>query len=106
MGAVRMVRMPFSLSMRFLRVIAVNVVGRELEQRHLVAELYLLPGFVNMHNLVDDLEQCLVVVSLVDFLWLAPAPIKENLCGRDARHRRIGFGVHDADEHADGRAGV
>src|SRR6516165_11536432 len=39
----------------------------------------------------------------IDFLWLAPAPIKENLCGRDARHRRIGFGVHDADEHADGR---
>src|SRR5262249_61609547 len=93
MGAVRKVRMPFSLSMRFLRAIAVNVLGGELEQGHLVAELYLLPGFVNMHNFVDHLEQRLVVVNLavMHFLWLAPAAIKQNLGRHNPRHRRGGL---------------
>ena len=74
MGAVRMMRTS-SLSMRTFRPIAVGILGSEFEQRRLIAELYLLPGFVNMHDLVDDLEQRLVVVNLagMHFPWLAPA---------------------------------
>jgi hypothetical protein len=73
MGAVRMMRTS-SLSMRTFRPIAVGILGSEFEQRRLVAELYLLPGLVHMHDLVDELEQRLVVVNLavMHFLWLCP----------------------------------
>src|SRR5262249_45844882 len=75
MGAVRMMR---TSSLSMFRPIAVGILGSEFEQRRLVAELYLLPGLIHMHDLVDDLEQRLVVVNLavMHFLWLAPAAIK------------------------------
>src|SRR5262249_17387365 len=87
MGAVRMMRAS-SLSMRTFRPIAVGILGSEFEQRRLVAELYLLPGLIHMHDLVDDLEQRLVVVNLtvMHFLWLAPAAIKQNFGRRNACH--------------------
>ena len=74
--------------MRTFRPIAVGVLGGELEQRRLVAELYLLPGLVNVHDLVDDFEQRLAVVNLavMHFLWLAPAAIKQNLGRHNPRH--------------------
>src|SRR5262245_25186343 len=77
MGAVRMMRTS-SLSMRTFRPIAVGILRSKLEQRRLIAELYLLSGLVNMHDLVDHLEQRLAVVNLavMHFLWLAPAAIK------------------------------
>src|SRR5262249_58461961 len=57
MGGVRIVRLPSSLSMRAFRAIVVGIRGVEFEQRRLIAELYLLPGLVNVHDLVDHLEQ-------------------------------------------------
>ena len=61
--------------MRTFRPIAVGILWDKFKQWRLIAELYLLARFVNMHDLVDDLEQRLVVVNLavMHFLWLAPA---------------------------------
>src|SRR5262245_31492862 len=107
MGAVRMMRTS-SLSMRTFRPIAVGILGSEFEQRRLVAELYLLPGLIHMHDLVDDLEQggFAVDIDVVGFAGLAPAAIDELFAGSDARHSRLGGVVHNAGEHADGCVGV
>src|SRR5215467_12630850 len=107
MGAVWMMRTS-SLSMRTFRPIAVGILRGELEQRRLIAELYLLSGLVNVHDLIDDLEQRLVVVNLavMHFLWLAPAAIKQNLGRHNPRHRRGGLLHHDAGQRFDGRVGV
>jgi putative tryptophan/tyrosine transport system substrate-binding protein len=88
--------------------VGVGVLGNELEQRRLIAELYLLSRLVNMHDLVDDLEQRLVVVNLavMHFLWLAPAAIEKNLGRHNPRHRLGGLLHHDAGQRFDGRAGV
>src|SRR5262249_9224019 len=61
-----------SLSMRTLRAIIVAVFRGKFEQRRLVAELYLLPGLIHMHYLVDDLER-LVFVNLAVMHFL-PQP--------------------------------
>src|SRR5262249_55098201 len=105
MGAVRMMRTS-SLSMRTFRPI--GILGSEFEQRRLVVELYLLPGLIHMHNLVDDLEQggFAVDIDVVGFAGLAPAAIDELFAGSDARHSRLGGVVHNAGEHADGCVGV
>jgi hypothetical protein len=50
--------------MRFFRPIAVGILGNKLEQRRLIAELYLLSGLVNMHDLVDHLSVLLSSTSL------------------------------------------
>src|SRR5499433_4393870 len=107
MGAVRMMRTS-SLSMRTFRPIAVGILGSEFEQRRLVAELYLLPGLIHMHDLVDDLEQRLVVVNLavMHFLWLAPAVIKQNLGRCNACHRWAIRFHHDTGQRFDGRVAV
>src|SRR5262249_30420527 len=101
MGAVRIVRMPSSLSMRTFRPIIVGILSDELEQRRLIAELYLLPGLVNVHDLVGHLEQrgFAVDVDVMGFACFAPAAIEQHLDGGDARHRRHVFIAHDAGEH-------
>src|SRR5262245_41222191 len=106
-GAVRMMRTS-SLSMRTFRPIAVGILRAELEQRRLIAELYLLSGLVNVHDLVDDLEQRLAVVNLavMHFLWLAPAAIKQNLGRCNACHRWAIRFHHDTGQRFDGRVGV
>src|SRR5262245_33353261 len=105
MSAVWMMRTS-SLSMRTFRPIAVGILGSEFEQRRLVAELDLLAGLIYMHDLVDDLEQRLVVLAVMHFLWLAPAAIKQNLGRHNPRHRRGGLLHHDAGQRFDGRVGV
>src|SRR5262245_17844987 len=107
MGELRMMR-TLSLSMRSLRPIAVGILGSEFEQRRLIAELYLLPRLVNVHDLVDDLEQRLVVVNLavMHFLWLAPAAIKQNLGRHNPRHRRGGLVHYDTGQRFVGTVGV
>ena len=107
-GRVRIVRMPSSLSMRTFRPIVVGILRGELKERCLVAEFYLLSGFVNMHDLVDHLEQRLVVVNLavMHFLWLAPAAIKQNLGRCNACHRWAIRFHHDTGQRFDGRLGV
>src|SRR5262249_45844157 len=107
MGAVRIVRMPSSLSMRTFRPIVVGILRGELEQRRLIAELYLLSGLIHMHDLVDDLERLAVVnLAVMHFLWLAPAAIKQNLGRRNACHRWAIRFHHDTGQRFDGRAGV
>src|SRR5215831_15990604 len=107
MGAVWMMRTS-SLSMRTFRPIAVGILRGELEQRRLIAELYLLSGLVNVHDLIDDLEQRLVVINLavMHFLWLAPAAIKQRFGRGHARHRLHRRLPHYAGEHPDGSFGV
>src|SRR5262245_30490785 len=107
MGAVRMMRTS-SLSIRTFRAIAAGILGSEFEQRRLVAELYLLPGLIHMHDLVDDLEQraTVVDVDVMRLRALAPPAIEQRLGGDDARHRLARLLVHDTGQHFDGRAGV
>ena len=78
-GRVRIVRMPSSLSMRTFRAIVVGILRDELEQRRLVAELDLLPGLVNVDDLVDHLEQrgFAVDVDVMGFACFAPAAIEQ-----------------------------
>jgi len=103
---VRMMRTS-SLSMRTFRPIAVGILGSEFEQRRLVAKLYLLPGFVNMHDLVDHLQRLVVVnLAVMHFLWLAPAAIKQNLGRCNACHRWAIRFHHDTGQRFDGRAGI
>src|SRR4029453_18545055 len=106
MGAVRMMRTS-SLSMRIFRPIAVGILGSEFEQRRLVAKLYLLPGFVNMHDLVDHLQRLVVVnLAVMHFLWLAPAAIEQRFGRGHARHRLHRRLPHYAGKHPDGSFGV
>src|SRR6516164_3548356 len=85
-----------------------GILRGELEQRRLIAELYLLSGLVNMHDLVHHLEQrgFAVEVDVVGLAALAPAAIEQNFGRRNACHRwRIRF-HHDTGQRFDGRAGV
>ena len=77
MGAVRIVRMP-SFSMRTFRPIVVGILRGELEQRRLIAKLYLLTRFVNVDDFVDHLEQrgFAIDIDVVRFARPAPAAIK------------------------------
>ena len=91
-----------------MRFFAVGVLGNELEQRRLIAELYLLPRFVNMDDFVDHLEQrgLAFEVDAVGLAALTPAAIKQNFGRRNACHRWAIRFPHDTGQRSDGRGGV
>jgi hypothetical protein len=97
-----------SLSMRIFRPIAVGDLRGDLEQRRLIAELYLLSGLVNMHDLVDHLEQLgfAVDIDVVMLGGFAPAAIKQNLGRCNACHRWAIRFHHNTGQRFDGRVGI